>query len=122
MFARVMFACLLLGATLFLQIQNTNPVLAPLVAALYLLIGIIFVLSLLYGTTFRHIKCQKLFAYLQIVIDTIIVTIIVLITGGFHSLFSFLYLVVIIYASMILYMRADEIGCCRLMLFMIPKS
>ncbi|KJS32228.1 MAG: hypothetical protein VR64_08240 [Desulfatitalea sp. BRH_c12] len=116
MFARVMFACLLLGATLFLQIQNTDPVLASLVASLYLLIGFIFVLSLLYGTAFRHIKRQKLFAYLQIVIDTIIVTVIVLITGGFHSLFSFLYLVVIIYASMILYMRGGLFLACLISL------
>jgi two-component system sensor histidine kinase PilS (NtrC family) len=116
MFARVVFACLLLGAALLLQIQSANPVLMPLVASLYLLIGFIFVLSLLYGTTFRQIKRQKLFAYLQIAIDTTIVTAVVLITGGFHSLFSFLYLVVIIYASMILYMRGGFFVACLISL------
>ena len=45
-----------------------------------------------------------LFAYFQIGIDAFIITLIVYITGGFVSYFSFLYLVVVIYASMILFL------------------
>jgi two-component system sensor histidine kinase PilS (NtrC family) len=41
----------------------------------------------------------------QILIDTLVVTVILIVTGGFSSIFSFLYLVVIIYSSILLPIR-----------------
>jgi len=104
MLARVLFTALLLGATILFQSRlgsTTN----PLVGFIYVLIAAIFLLSLLYAALFPKIARHELFAYTQIAIDSFIVSLIVLITGGFFSLFTFLYLVVIIYASMILYLR-----------------
>ncbi|WP_152971907.1 two-component system sensor histidine kinase NtrB [Desulfatitalea tepidiphila] len=104
MLARVLFTALLLGATIIFQSRlgsTTN----PLVGLIYVLIAAIFVLSLIYAALFPKITRHELFAFIQIAIDSFIVSLIVLITGGFFSLFTFLYLVVIIYASMILYLR-----------------
>jgi two-component system, NtrC family, sensor histidine kinase HydH len=105
MFARVVFTVLLFGAMVYFQWYHRAEDFAPLVTILYLLAAAIFFLSLLYAIVFHRIKRQKLFAYIQIGVDSFIVSLIVMITGGFYSLFSFFYLVVIIYASMILYMR-----------------
>jgi two-component system, NtrC family, sensor histidine kinase HydH len=105
MFARVVFTTFLLGSTGFLQYRQKDPSLAAFITVLYLLIATIFLLSLLYALVFTRIERHWLFAFIQIGIDSFIVSLIVLITGGFFSLFSFLYLVIIIYASMILYLR-----------------
>jgi two-component system, NtrC family, sensor histidine kinase HydH len=109
MLARVVFTTLLLGATVYFQWHHPTAVFAPVVTTLYLLIVAIFILSLLYGIVFHRIRRQSLFAYIQIGIDSFIVSLIVLITGGFYSLFSFFYLVVIIYASMILFMKGGMV-------------
>ncbi len=105
MVARFVFTSFLLGSTLYSQIRVKDPSVAPFFQILYLLIVVIFLLSFLYAVLSRHIKRQPLFGYMQIGVDSFIVTLILFITGGFYSLFSFLYLVVIIYASMILYLR-----------------
>jgi two-component system, NtrC family, sensor histidine kinase HydH len=105
MFARLVFTSFLLAATIFLQYRDKDPTLVPFVAGLYLIIAAVFFLSLLYAVVFRRIRRHALFAFIQIGVDSFIVSLIVFITGGYFSLFSFLYLVVIIYASMILYMR-----------------
>ncbi|NNJ99326.1 MAG: hypothetical protein HKP58_02830, partial [Desulfatitalea sp.] len=74
-------------------------------AFFYLAIALIFLLSLFYASIFDRIRRHRLFAYVQISVDSFIISLVVFITGGVFSLFSFLYLVVIIYASMILYMK-----------------
>jgi signal transduction histidine kinase len=51
------------------------------------------------------VRHKILLTYFQFAIDTVIVTLIIYVTGGYYSFFSFLYLVVIIYASMTLYFR-----------------
>jgi two-component system sensor histidine kinase PilS (NtrC family) len=109
MLMRVIFTVFLFGSTLLMQFQSDDPHIKPLLTFLYLLIAAIFLLSVLYMLSARRIKRFPLFGYLQIGIDTLIVTLIVYITGGFFSFFSFLYLVVIIYASMILYLRGGII-------------
>ena len=105
MFARVVFTSILLGSTFITQLHANTPSMVPYFVVLYLLIAAIFFLSLLYAIIARRIKHQPIFAYAQIGVDSFIVTLIVLITGGYFSFFSFLYLLVIIYASMILYLR-----------------
>jgi two-component system sensor histidine kinase PilS (NtrC family) len=105
MFMRVVFTTFLFGSTLLLQYQTDDPGVKPWLTILYLLIAVLFFLSLFYALISRRAKDLPLFGYLQISVDVFIVTLIVYLTGGFFSFFSFLYLVIIIYASMILYLR-----------------
>ena len=105
MFARLVFTALLLVTTVLFHFRMEVSVYNLIVKVIYLIIAAIFLLSLLYAMLLPKIVRQELFAYIQISIDSFIVTLIVLITGGFFSLFTFLYLVVIIYASMILYLQ-----------------
>jgi len=105
MFLRVLFSSLLLGSTFVLQIKQGFPVWGKPLIFLYALIAGLFVLSLAYALLLNHIRFLTAFAYFQIFLDTVIVTLIVFMTGNFSSLFTFLYLVVIIYSGMLLHKK-----------------
>ena len=97
---RFIFALLLLGSTIAYQVSNAlDPFENPIVL-LYGLSGTIILLTIGYDFLLpalgRHVF---LCVHGQIAIDTLCVTLIIYITGGYASLFSFLYLVVIIYSS-----------------------
>jgi signal transduction histidine kinase len=109
MFIRVIFTSLLLGSTIILQLsQALSPTAVPLLM-LYGLIACIFLISVLYVLILNRIRGEAAFAYAQTGIDTLIVTLIVFVTGSFASIFSFLYLVVIVYSSLLLYRRGSLI-------------
>ncbi|MGD9014224.1 MAG: ATP-binding protein [Desulfobacterales bacterium] len=108
-FFRILFSSLLLGSALVQQMEETAIPLDRSLIILYGLIAAIFVLSVVYGVVLKRIKNLSLFAFIQTSIDTIFATLIVFLTGGFASVFSFLYLVVIIYSSMLVPMRGTMV-------------
>ncbi len=105
MFLRVLFTTLLLGSTILLQFGDSPLPLNPPLFILYGLIATIFLLSLIYALALYRSKRPVLMAYLQVIIDTFIVTVILFVTGNYSSIFSFLYLVVIIYSSILIPIR-----------------
>jgi len=109
MFFRILFALLMLGSTIAVHLNVTSFPLDKSFIVLYAIIVVIFLLSIYYGFVFRALKIRFLFPYIQIGIDTFLVTLIIFITGGFESIFSFLYLVVIIYSSMIIFRKGSMI-------------
>ncbi len=106
-FFRLIFSSLLLGSTVVLQIDENSSLLARPFIAIYGLTAAIFLLSGIYAWVLRSITQYQLLAYIQIVLDTLIVSLIIYITGGFSSIFSFLYLLVLIYASILVPRRAS---------------
>lgn len=102
MFSRVLFTSLLLGSTIILQIGRSPSALATPLLLIYGLTAGIFGLSCIYVYFLGIIQDLKKFATFQVAMDTVIVTLILLVTGGFSSIFSFLYLVVLIYSSIML--------------------
>lgn len=116
MFFRLIFTSILLGSTVVLQLNESVSPLAPPLLFLYGLIASIFVMSFFYSVTISSIQHKVVFAYIQIGIDTLVVTLIVLVTGCFLSFFSFLYLVVIIYSSVLLFLKGSMVmaGLCSL--------
>jgi two-component system sensor histidine kinase PilS (NtrC family) len=109
MLFRIIFASLLLGSTIIFQLKENIFPPNKSFLILYVLIGTVFLLSIFYVLIFRTKKIRLLFPYIQIGIDTFLVTLIIFITGSFTSIFSFLYLVVIIYSSMIIFRRGSMI-------------
>lgn len=109
MFFRIVFALLLLGSTIIVQLKENSFLPDKSFIALDGLIVIIFLLSIHYAFIFRTAKFRLLFPYIQIGIDTFLVTLIIFVTGSFTSIFSFLYLVVIIYSSMIIFRKGSMI-------------
>jgi two-component system sensor histidine kinase HydH len=109
MFFRVLFSTLLLGSTIVAQLAESATPTEPSLLVLYSLIISIFLFTLAYSLLLKYIKKDIAFAFIQIGIDTFFVTFIVYVTGGFLSVFLFLYLVVIIYSSMLLPMQGTLI-------------
>ena len=105
MLFRILFSTLLLGSSIIMQLGESPPPLSSPLIFLYGIIGSIFFLSVIYALGLYHIKHHLVFAYVQILIDTTVVTAILFVTGSFSSIFSFLYLVIIIYSSMLLPIR-----------------
>lgn len=97
---RLVFASLLLGSTIIYQAGRSFDAYEKPIVLLYGLSGTIILLTILYGFWLPFInRYQLLFVGGQIGVDTFCITLIIYVTGGYASLFSFLYLVVIIYSS-----------------------
>lgn len=109
MFLRILFSSLLLGSTMIVHFGKPHPTMEKPLIFLYGLIAAIFFLSVIYTLLLRKFQNNIYFGYVQVGIDTVIVSIIIFLTGSYYSLFSFLYLVVIIYASMLLYRKGSMI-------------
>ena len=109
MLFRVLFSTLLLGSSIVLQLGDSPPPIGPPLKFLYGLIAAIFFLSIIYALIIDRVKKPIVFAYVQILVDTFVVTMILFVTGSFSSIFSFLYLVVIIYSSILLSIRGTLI-------------
>ncbi len=105
-FFRLIFSSLLLGSTIILQLGETSSSFDPSLLVLYGIIIAIFILSLIYAVILNRIKHDFAFAFIQIAADTFFASVLIFVTGSFFSVFSFLYLVVIIYCSMLLSRRS----------------
>jgi signal transduction histidine kinase len=105
MLFRFVFSTLLLGSSIIMQLGESPPPLGSPLIFLYGIIGSIFFLSAIYAIGLCYLRHHLVFAYVQILIDTLVVTAILFVTGSFSSVFSFLYLVIIIYSSMLLPVR-----------------
>ena len=106
---RILFASILLGSTVILQLSEDAALFSKPLLILYWLIGGILTLSLIYAVMLPRVSRVTGFAFLQIVVDTFVVTLIVFATGGYLSFFSFLYLVVIIYSSVLVHRKGSMI-------------
>ena len=100
---RVVIITTLLGIAIAIQIIYQEEFLP--FNPLYYIIGLTYFLSIIYALFFNYIKESFLAAYLQIVGDLLIISFLVYLTGGVKSSFSFLYLISIISASIILFRR-----------------
>jgi len=100
---RVVIITTLLGVAIAIQIIHQEEILSY--NPLYYLIGLTYLLTIIYAIFFNYIKESFLAAYLQIIGDLLVISFLVYITGGLRSSFSFLYLISIISASIILFRR-----------------
>ncbi len=108
-FFRIFFAILLIGSSIIFKLGvSPSPFEKPLLALYLLMVGI-FALSIIYIVVLPKVRRMVLFAYLQIGLDTVTVTLVILATGGFASIFAILYLLVIITASMIIFRRGSMV-------------
>lgn len=105
MFLRVLFVSLLLGASILTQIEEARTYFGGIQSAHYLLIAAIYFLTFLYSLLLKYSKRLTQLAYGQLIADTVVATLIIYTTGGRESIFSFLYILTIINASILLYRR-----------------
>ena len=109
MILRLILATFSLGTAALIQITKGKPYLDPYLVSLYAIIGMIYVLNLLYAFVFNRVKHIRTFAYIQIIMDVLLITGLINATGGVRSVFSLFYYLSIISASIILYKRGGII-------------
>lgn len=84
----------------------------------YTLIGVVYGLSLVYGALLRVRRLIVPLAYVQAVLDALVVSVLVLMTGGVESIFVFAYVFAVLGASVTLYRRGGVISAAvSLLLF-----
>jgi len=105
MLLRLLFATFLLVATVVVQARAYPTFFNTSLLSLYILTGVIYFLTLCYALLLNRISRYVLFAYVQILFDVLFVTALIYVTGGIESIFSFMYILTIINAAIILYRR-----------------
>lgn len=101
---RMVIIITLLGSALLIQLVSRT--ILP-INPLYFLIFLTSFFTLVYAFGFSQMKSLKLMAYLQLTGDVLVVTLLLYFTGGVNSPFSFLYILVIITSSILLYRRGS---------------
>ncbi len=109
MFLRVGFVSLLFGAAIVIQVRETRAYFGEILNALYLIIAAFYLLTFIYIIALKHIRHISRFAFVQIFLDTILITVIIYVTGGIESIFPFLYILNIISAGIMIYRRGAMI-------------
>lgn len=102
---RVAIVTLLMGATAFIHLKKGGGLLPNSVIPIYILVGTSYLITLVSLTTLRLVKEADLFANIQVAADTLLATALVYVTGGIESIFSFLYIFVIIGSGTVLYLK-----------------
>lgn len=101
---RMVIIITLLGSAILIQLVSRT--ILP-INPLYFLIFLTSFFTLCSALAFRRLKNLKLLAYLQLTGDVIVITLLLYFTGGVRSPFSFLYILLIIAASILLYRRGS---------------
>lgn len=102
---RVVFITFFFGLSLFFKGFEG----LPLVHSIYFLIGFFYVATIIYALLLDRIRNLTAFAYVQLIADVVFETILVYVTGGIQSPFSFTIGLTIIASSIVLNKRAGFI-------------
>lgn len=99
---RVLVVTLMMGFTAAIQLKEGGRVLAPSLISIYILIATSYLLTFLSVITLKLVEKSDRFADLQIASDILLATALIYVTGGIDSIFSFLYIFIIIGAGIVL--------------------
>jgi two-component system sensor histidine kinase PilS (NtrC family) len=105
MLGRIIILTLLLTITLLFQLSKRQYFFIPLTNNLYYFIGLFYLVTIIYALFLRRIKNLYRFAFSQIIIDQLFITILIYFTGGKESFFPIAYIFSIIASSTIFYKR-----------------
>lgn len=105
MLLRLVVTTFLLGATLFFQLQESGSIFVDAAIPLYVLIGAIFLLSLIYALSLPAIPNLSAFSFFQIMVDVVYATVLIYFTGGALSVFTLLYIFPITSAGILHFRR-----------------
>ncbi len=105
LFLRLMVVTFLLVATIVVHLSKNPSLLVRPLIALYFLAGISYFITLVSLLIVRWVRKLLPFVYAQILWEVIFVTALIYITGDIESIFSFLYLLAVITASILEFRR-----------------
>ncbi|NOX32710.1 MAG: GHKL domain-containing protein [Deltaproteobacteria bacterium] len=107
--SRVFFAVILIASGLIFSSGENLSFFSQPFLSLYNIAACILVFSIVYLIWLNKYQKILFLAYFQTIADTFFVTAIIFVTGSYDSIFTFLYLVVIIYTSMLLLQKGNLI-------------
>ncbi|MBW2630834.1 MAG: PAS domain S-box protein [Deltaproteobacteria bacterium] len=102
MFFRLAIASFLLGIVAIIQFNLPASLPIASIHAIYILVIITYLVSVLYVFLLKLIKSISINVYIQCLFDIVLVTVLVYITGGIESVYSTLYPLIIIYSVLFL--------------------
>jgi two-component system sensor histidine kinase PilS (NtrC family) len=102
MLFRVLIVSFLLGIAAFIQIKGTDSLSQISLYSVFTVIGITYILSILYVFLLKVLKKIYVNIYIQCIFDIVLITVLVYVTGGIESVYSTLYPLVIIYSVIFL--------------------
>ncbi|HKJ97524.1 MAG TPA: ATP-binding protein [Desulfotignum sp.] len=105
--ARVIFCIVLIFSSLVFSTGENLSFLSQPFVTLYYLAALILFLSVGYGLWLKSGTRLPELCYAQILVDTFSVTLIIYVTGSFDSMFTFLYLLIIIYSAMLVLQKGS---------------
>ena len=105
-YARILVSFLFLASTVLLSFQEPTDIENVLQVGLIRLMAFSFIFSALSNFALRFKKYHLFITYLQTIWDLLFVTVLLLITGGILSPYSFLYLLGIMNAGVLLGRKA----------------
>lgn len=105
--SRAVFAMVLVISSLFFSRAENLSFMGQPFLSLFIMTVLVLVLSMGYIFWLNQRKKLLVLAYFQTSVDTFLVTGIIFVTGSVESVFTFLYLLVIIYASMVLLQKGS---------------
>ena len=103
MFFRVAVATVLLVAGIVVQFKESGTLSASITYTFYPVAGLVFFLSILYVPILKYAKKPASIANSQALVDNIIVTFVLYISGGAESPLSFLYILTIVSSTIVSY-------------------
>jgi two-component system, NtrC family, sensor histidine kinase PilS len=101
-YARIIVSFLFLASTLLLKLQDTSGEIERFQPGIIRLMAFSFLFSLASLQVLKRQRFTQFLAYLQVIWDLLFVTVLLLFTGGILSPYSFLYLLSIMAAGMLL--------------------
>ena len=106
LFFRVLFLSLMLGVSVLLQTKTPSIFLPPLHYLAYFIAGL-YLFTIFSALVVRVIQCYSRFGYMQITLDTLLVTLLVFSTGGSQSVFTVVYFFPIVMGAFMLFRRGS---------------
>ncbi|MEE2787349.1 MAG: ATP-binding protein [Myxococcota bacterium] len=105
MFFRVVIVTVLLGSSVVFRLSDQDLFNARRVTLLAVIIGT-YVLTIIYAFVLRNLRTRyDVFAYFQVLVDMLLSTVLVGLTGGTESFFLVLFSLCVLSASILLYRR-----------------
>ncbi len=105
MLGRVIILTLLLAITFIFQVSEKKYFFIPLTQTFYYFISFFYLVTIFYALLLKRIKDLRRFAFAQIIIDHLLITLLIYFTGGKESFFPITYIFSIIGSSILFYKR-----------------
>ena len=117
MILRVVVVTFMLGFTVLLQLKEGTAFFSTPLRSLYFFIGVFYFLTIAYSIAYHRGVDNRRFALVQLGVDLFLISGIVSVTGGVEGLFSIVYFLAIIGASILLYRRGSLVTAAISALF-----